>query len=161
MDGFLDNRYKLDVTETILDDETITVFLSFSGREYPDFINYINDKFFKKDPMYYYDDSIEGQFILLRSSLSGTPIDSEAEERIRKEAESDMRIHYHEKNDDSIGGRFILLKSSLSGIPIDNEAEEGLRKEVENNIRIHYHGRRDFENYFYKGKLIFRPVENK
>ena len=34
MDGFLDNRYKLDVTETILDDETITVFLSFSGREY-------------------------------------------------------------------------------------------------------------------------------
>ena len=47
--------------------------------------------------MYYYDDSIEGQFILLRSSLSGTPIDSEAEERIRKEAESDMRIHYHEK----------------------------------------------------------------
>ena len=72
-----------------------------------------------------------------------------------------MRIHYHEKNDDSIGGRFLLLKSSLSGIPIDNEAEEGLRKEVENNIRIHYHERRDFENYFYKGKLIFRPVENK
>ena len=53
------------------------------------------------------------------------------------------------------------MKSSLSGIPIDNEAEEGLRKEVENNIRIHYHERRDFENYFYKGKLIFRPVENK
>lgn len=78
--------------------------------------------------MYYYDDSIEGQFILLRSSLSGTPIDSEAEERIRKEAESDMRIHYHEKNDDSIGGRFILLKSLCREYLLTMRLKKGLEK---------------------------------
>ena len=52
MKGIFDSRYTVDVTKVTADGDQLTLFLSFNGRDYPDFINHLDSKFLKKQAIF-------------------------------------------------------------------------------------------------------------
>ena len=99
MKGIFDSRYTVDVTKVTADGDQLTLFLSFNGRDYPDFINHLYSKFLKKQAIFYRDDNLKGQFIIKGSSFSGEPIDDDVRDMLNLESQRNGRIHFHERRD--------------------------------------------------------------
>lgn len=99
MKGIFDSKYTVNVTKAASDGDQLSLSLSFSGRQYPDFMAYMDGKFFNKEPVYYKDDNIKGRFIMVRSSFSGEPIDDDVRDMLNLESQRNGRIHFHERRD--------------------------------------------------------------
>lgn len=99
MKGIFDDKYIVDVTNINMAGDCLVLSVTFSGRDYPDFINHLDSKFLKKQAIYYQDDHLKGQFIIKSSSFSGEPLDDEVRDMLNLEAQRNGHIHFHERRD--------------------------------------------------------------
>lgn len=71
--GTFNDYYKIDIVEDLMTtDDSLYLKITYSEQDYPDFLEYINDKILKRTPITYKDENNEGEFYIINISLAKT-----------------------------------------------------------------------------------------
>ena len=71
--GTFNDYYKIDIVEDLMTtDDSLYLKITYSEQDYPDFLEYINDKILKRTPITYKDENNEAEFYIINISLAKT-----------------------------------------------------------------------------------------